>query len=668
MLDGARIAAGFVILSRCRGSRPAHRAREVRLQLVSGRVRYYRSVADSGEFAVEPDVTCLIGKNESGKTNVLQAFYRLNPVESSARFDEVLDFPARLTLQRRQLPDDRMIPAITASFRYDEEQMTEIEASIGPGTDPEVVVTAGYRSSTMAGHSCDEAAIVRHLCSGIDLQASAASAVTAETTVTGLLQALDALPEHAGAQALAERIRGWRDQSLNAYLIDTFAYPLLPKFVYFGESDVMPGKVSIPDLIRKRDGKALTRGERALLSLLAMAGVRPEDLRDAGRHERLIRELENAGNVISDEVSCWTRNKDLGISVKILEPEADAPPPLHEGPLLHVRVDNRRHRISVPLSRRPAGFAWLFSFLAYLSDLEVAQSGSLILLLDEPGLSLDTRAQQDLRAAIDDHLAPRHQVLYTTSSPFMVPVGQLHRVRLVSDNKNSGTKVSAQIVKSDNYGAYLVQAAVGANIANALFTGEHTLLVEAPSDLIYLEVLSNLAKRQQLPGLDPRWVKTPIGGADMLSVLVTLARVKKWHVAALMNSATRDSHTFKRLHLSGRVAGKDLVQISEFTGTADGDLEDLFGRNFYLDLVDRAYATDLATPITTADLTGGDQRVVRAVAAYFAEHNVAGGSFDRYKPAAVLLAEQATLIADIDADAAARAGRLLARLNDLLPN
>jgi hypothetical protein len=86
----------------------------------------------------------------------------------------------------------------------------------------------------------------------------------------------------------------------------------------------------------------------------------------------------------------------------------------------------------------------------------------------------------------------------------MIPVGQLHRVRSVIDRKNTGTKVSAEIFKADNGAAYPVLAAMSMNMAQALLTSEHTLLLEAPSDLIYLEVLSNLARRHQMPGLDPR--------------------------------------------------------------------------------------------------------------------------------------------------------------------
>jgi len=38
----------------------------------------YKSVEDSNEFSVD-QVTCLVGKNEAGKTAVLDALYKLNP-------------------------------------------------------------------------------------------------------------------------------------------------------------------------------------------------------------------------------------------------------------------------------------------------------------------------------------------------------------------------------------------------------------------------------------------------------------------------------------------------------------------------------------------------------------------------------------------------------------
>jgi predicted ATP-dependent endonuclease of OLD family len=80
------------------------------VQLLRAHITNYRSVEDSGEFAIEPGVTCLVGKNESGKTADLQALYRLNLVDSSAVFEEVIDFPSRLTKQRKQAAENESIP------------------------------------------------------------------------------------------------------------------------------------------------------------------------------------------------------------------------------------------------------------------------------------------------------------------------------------------------------------------------------------------------------------------------------------------------------------------------------------------------------------------------------------------------------------------------------
>lgn len=636
------------------------------------RLKHYRSAEDSEGFEIEPDVTCLVGKNESGKTNILQGLYRVNPVEASAAFDEVVDFPAWLTRQRRDYSAGQRIPVVEATFAYEDHELEQIEKDLGKGalTSPDFTVTVGYRNSTKTfAHHYDEAAIVRHLCSPLSLLEDATAALTSQTTVAGLLAALEALPNAPGdVQTLAARIRAWRDHSAACYLIDTYALPWMPKFVYFDDYDTMPGKVSIPDLIRRRDTGQLSRGERALLSLLTMAGVKPEDFAQGDRHEHLVRELENSGNVISDEVfRYWGQNKDLEVELKILQPETGAVPPLSEGPILQIRVYNRRHRVSVQFSERSRGFVWFFSFLAYFTEIEEAQTSNLILLLDEPGLSLHGRAQEDLLRLIDERLAPRHQVLYTTHSPFMVSADHFHRVRTVVDHENTGTKISAEIFKADEDTAFPLLTAMGIEMTQTLFIGEHTLLLEGPSDLIYLDVLSDLVEGQDKPGLDPRWVKTPIGGSGKLSTFVTLLGANKLHVAVLVDSSTKDAGAVRRLREGKQLGPRGLVEISEFTAAADADVEDLLDRALYLDLVNRSYAKDLQTPITPSGLNQNDPRIVRAVEAYFRDHNIAGGRFNHYRPAATLLRQQADLLPQIDQDTIERAGQLFARLNSLLP-
>ncbi|MGV9654475.1 AAA family ATPase [Streptomyces sp. NPDC003554] len=640
------------------------------MQLIKARITDYRSVEDSDIFDVEADVTCLVGKNESGKTTLLQGLFRLNPVEPAV-FDEVVDFPARKTRERKQLPAGQKIPVVRATFRFDDTEMKAIEEEFGPKAmrSSEFEVIIGYRKSNrnFTLHY-NEAAIVDHLRSTLDLPAAAAKAIAGAKTIEALLDTLDELQEPpSDATALADRIRGWRDCDLGLYLIDQYANRLMPKFVYFAEYDSMPGKVALPDLIRRRDSGELKRGERALLSLLDMAGVSPEEFKDSDQHERLLRELENSGNVISDEVfEYWSQNTELEVQLKVLPPEAGALPPFDVGPILQVRVFNRRHRASVPFDDRSRGFVWFFSFLAYFNELEAAGTTDLILLLDEPGLSLRGRAQEDLLRLIDERLAPKHQVLYTTHSPFMVDPENLQRVRTVIDMERGGAKVSSEIFKADEDTAFPLLAAMGVEMTQTLFVGEHTLLLEGPSDLIYLDVLTDVAEANGSTGLDPRWVKTPIGGSGKLSTFVTLLGANKLDVAVLVDSSTKDVGAVQRLRDNDQLAKNGLVEIREFTNTADADVEDLFDRDFYLELVNRAYASELANPISASELNARDPRVVRQIEAVFKKRKITT-RFNHYKPAAVLLREQATLGPRIDAATITRADQLFTRLNSLLP-
>jgi len=52
---------------------------------------------------------------------------------------------------------------------------------------------------------------------------------------------------------------------------------------------------------------------------------------------------------------------------------------------------------------------------------------------------------------------------------------------------------------------------------------------------------------------------------------------------------------------------------------------------------------------------------------YFRQHDIAGGKFDHYKPAALLLREQATLAPMISDTTINLAASLFTRLNGLLP-
>lgn len=63
--------------------------------LRKARVQNFKCIEDTTEFSVA-DVTCLVGKNEAGKTALLQALYKLNPdVAGKGDFTPLLEYPRR---------------------------------------------------------------------------------------------------------------------------------------------------------------------------------------------------------------------------------------------------------------------------------------------------------------------------------------------------------------------------------------------------------------------------------------------------------------------------------------------------------------------------------------------------------------------------------------------
>ena len=273
-----------------------------------------------------------------------------------------------------------------------------------------------------------------------------------------------------------------------------------------------------------------------------------------------------------------------------------------------IRILNNRHRVSVPFDERSRGFVWFFSFLSYFSQVKEAQGSSVILLLDEPGLSLHATAQEDLLRFIDEKLAQNHQVIYTTHSPFMINPSRIERTRTVMDKDNEGTKISSDALLVDAETAFPLQAALGYSLAQTLFLGPDNLLLEGPTELILLEVLNEMARAASLTTLDPRWVLVPVRGAGRLATFVTLLGANRMNTVVLMDSSSTEKQTVDNLVKIGRVESSHVITVGAILGRSDCDIEDLFDDDVYIELVNLAYAHELSgTPIAVSDLPPGTE-------------------------------------------------------------
>lgn len=91
------------------------------------KVQNFKSVKDSGWITCS-DVTTLVGVNEAGKSNLLLALWKLNPV-SGGNIDILHDAPvSRLTTIRNE---KNITPFITAEFQLTEDDMDAVNEEYG---------------------------------------------------------------------------------------------------------------------------------------------------------------------------------------------------------------------------------------------------------------------------------------------------------------------------------------------------------------------------------------------------------------------------------------------------------------------------------------------------------------------------------------------------------
>jgi predicted ATPase len=641
------------------------------MRLRNARVQNYRSVEDSGEISFEDDVTCLVGKNESGKTAVLQALHLLNPlnpVKGKKTYDEVMDYPSRhYSGYKRNKAKNGPAPVLTATFCLDDDEVATLKQAFGDDVldDQEVIVKKGYGSGTTYISGYNEAAAVTHMVASLELPSAVAKTVNTAKDFKSLLAGLKEVPEpHSTVTELIDEIEGWRDQRFALHLIDTYFSPWLPRFFYFDDYNVMKGKVSLPHLKARKAADTLDPSEETFLALLSTVEAELDDLENTD-YEALIRELEGAANGITDDVmQYWSQNQGLEVVIDVAGADPKDEPPLNSGPVVHVRIRNPRHRVTVPFDERSRGFVWFFSFFAYFSDIEVDEDRATIILLDEPGLNLHATAQGDFLRFIEERLAAEqeHQVIYTTHSPFLIDPRRIDRVRTVTDVDNEGTKVTSDVFKTDRETVFPLQGALGYDLAQTLFVGPDCLLVEGPSDMLYLQLLSQACEAAGKSTLDDRWTITPVGGADKVSTFVSLLGSSQLNTAVVMDANSKDKARVEGLQANGYLGKKSLVLISQVTGQPDADIEDLFTPSYYLELVNGAYETK----VKVGDLKAKDGRIVGRVEQHFKENGIAGGRLNHYKPSAYLLREQVKMLPKLNESTLQAASDLFDYVNALL--
>lgn len=192
----------------------------------------------------------------------------------------------------------------------------------------------------------------------------------------------------------------------------------------------------------------------------------------------LLKKVENEINKLISKT--WRQHRDLTISIQRTG----------ENLLIHLQEINAL----TPPELRSDGLRWFLSFLINFRA-ETKSLGNYIILIDEPGLYLHPRGQKDVLSEIKE-LSRNNQILYTTHQTFMIDKNHPERVRILKREsiKSGGhdyyfaSKITNKIETKDIMLDPLLRESLGFNVSDISPINERNILVEGNFDrnLIYL--------------------------------------------------------------------------------------------------------------------------------------------------------------------------------------
>lgn len=654
------------------------------MQLKKVTVREFQSVWNSNPFEVG-DITCLVGKNEAGKTAILQALYRLNPIiESDGEFDVVDDYPRSSVVDYKYdvaKGDRDPATVITAKFELEESDLKLVENKFGPDAFKKNTITLckGYENKRTVNCQADFEKGLAHVIRNsaipkptIDKLLTNVTAVHIENTLADAEQTEDV----AVLRQLVAKIGEY--ESFGCYIYNQILCSRLPKFLYFDEYYQMKGRDNIEALQERVTNKTLEKPDYPLLGLISHARLNFDELLNPERTRHLKNELEGAGNHLTRRiVKYWSQNKHLKLKFDVRPAQPDDPEGMQNGTNIWGDVEDTVHDVTTELGTRSKGFVWFFSFLAWYEQ-QCKANEPMILLLDEPGLSLHGRAQEDLLKYFDAEILGQHQMIYSTHSPFMVDSKKFERVRIVQDKSieaadelpegERGTKVLTDVLKANEDSLFPLQGALGYEVHQTLFVGPNNLIVEGVSDLLYLQTISGVLGRQNRETLDERWTITPVGGSDKVPTFVSLIGANtKLKLATLIDYQKKDQQTIENLFKKKLLAKKSVHTFADYTGTSEADIEDMFENSFYVKLVNGEYKSDLAQNITLSALPKGGDRFLPRIEEYLGDNPLNNNAkFNHYRPARYFAENVGTLEPKLSDDTLNRFEEAFKALNALL--
>ena len=638
------------------------------MRLRKFRVSAFRCIHDSGEIKVG-DLAAFVGRNESGKTTILQALTLLNKEEGLSELDlcdemtedlkseiNVVEGEFDLSNHETHLIKEKFqaMPEIKKIRIFRTNKNPKIQYDFGNIriSEQENKALNSWENFTENVRSFVDT-IPNHIRIRIDMKffegLSPASREIFNSEMAEFNNNIRVLAvEEKQVIFEWEKIYNSIGTNFDNMLIGTTERAALenfigenlhPRFVYFSDYKKIIGSINLNEYLKISKGmkeesiEYIEEFDRAetVRNLFYLAELDVEELEEhKNSPSKLIKYLNTASKRLTERLNPAWKGDPIHVDFRY-----------NPGNILSVVISDVHKDGTITntglLNRRAEGFKWTFSFIVnFAAETQRAELKEAILLLDEPARNLHPTQQRGISDLLKN-LAGSNQVLYATHSPFMIfdyTPGNLLVVEL--DKRKHLSKIYYDYWNAEDatltpilYGLArgLVESIVDRQIGT---NSRPVIIVENMTDTMYLNAFDKFLQDPNI-SMNPLNVVAVFSKNSVLPLSI-FYRNHGYNTFVLLDNSDESKQ------ISTQLTANDFSKVQtiffEQVGKTTQSIEDYITIDDYLYAVNQTYEIKLRregyTALTKENVIAkGKKGVVESLVTIWQEHKDDGwGEFD----------------------------------------
>ncbi len=547
------------------------------MKLKKFRIKNFKSITDSGDCYLTDTITILAGKNESGKTSILEAL-------------EDFDTDEKIRDTAKPIKSPEAIPEISITFIVEKDTVKEVLTEIGSTqkavADIELEIIKTFPDIYTFGKTTKENELfgtkeiekiqksikekwgkvkILHTkypqLGGVSFDFEFSDLTNEKILLTAFKTAtapnipqIDEKDRESFPKSLIEIETEIQNLENLIATEDKFFKALkkwIPNFVFFNSfEDVFPNKIPFAELETNEWIQDL-----AVISDLNVATIKTATARDKQKHKTDINIKLN-----NDYEKFWSQD------VSSLSVDWDS-----QDLNFWIQEDGYPYEPSL----RSKGRQWHLAFYIKVSA-RANENVPNIILIDEPGLFLHATAQKDILNKLEDS-AKEIQLIFSTHSPYLLEADKLNQIRLIHRTKKAGTKIENKVhALADKETLTPILTAIGLELSAGITALDkvNNVVVEGPSDLYYLNAFKKILGKDSVNFIFG-------GGAGNMPVVGTILHGWGGKVVYLYDNDQGKKDGEKNLKDNWLVT-KDLILAVLNTA---GSIEDIFSPSNFREFV-----------------------------------------------------------------------------------